>query len=109
MNLIAAITTYYSGDTDYLYAKMEDDKRNANLRHQYDYFHFIEITTVTAFIVGEADINIIVTDVNRPHHDMPEEEEILQLEPNAFIHENHIRTVAISRGIHATFVIGNMD
>ena len=88
---------------------MEDDKRNANLRHQYDYFHSIEITTVTAFIGGKADINIIVTDVNGPHHDVPEEEEVLQLEPNAFIHENHIDTVAISRGIHKIFVIGNMD
>lgn len=36
-------------------------------------------------------------------------EELLQLEPNAFIHENHIGTVAISRGILGIFVIGNMD
>ena len=47
---------------------MEDDKRNANLHHQYDYFHSIESTTVNAFIGGDTDIIIIVTDVNGPHH-----------------------------------------
>ena len=108
-NLTAAITTYYSGDTDYLYAKMEDDKRNANLRLQYDYFHSIEITTVSAFIGGEADINIIVTDVNGQRPNVDEEEESIQLEAPAFIFEDHIGTVAISRGIHAIIVVGNMD
>ena len=54
---------------------MENDKRNANLRHQYDYFHSIEITTVNAFIGGEAYINIIVTYVNGPHHNVPEDED----------------------------------
>ena len=111
-NLSIAITSYYSGDTKYVQAKIDEESSLADLSAFYESFSNIEISTVSAYIGGEAQINILITDVTQ-RRIIENEDDIddnwLQLELPEFIFEDRIATVAISRGTDLTIVIGHMD
>ena len=67
---------------------------------------------MNAYIGSEAQFNILVTNVTQPNTDREEEDrdnEWLEFETPAFIFDNHIGTVAISRGSNLFIVIGQMD
>ena len=113
-NLTIAITAYYTGDVKYIRGKIDEERTLPGMREHYSSFSNIEITTVNAYIGGEAQINILVTNVNQPSEAENQEEdarddEWLEFETPTFIFDNHIGTVAISRASDLLIVIGHMD
>ena len=109
-----AITSYYTGDVKYIRAKIEEERTLPGLWDYYNSFSNIEITTVNAYIGGEAQVNILVTDVTRPNEVENQDEdnrddEWLEFETPTFIFDNQIGTVAISRASDLLIVIGHID
>ena len=113
-NLSVAITAYYTGDVKYIRAKIEEERTLPGIKEYYSSFSNIEVTTVNAYIGGEAQVNILVTNVTQPNEAENQEEdarddEWLEFETPTFIFDNHVGTVAISRGSDLIIVIGHMD
>ena len=111
-NLSVVITAYYTGDVKYIRAKIEEERTLPRLKENYNSFSNIEVTTVNAYIGGEAQVNILVTNVTQPNPDRDEEDrenDWLEFETPVFIFDNYVGTVAISRGSDLVIVIGQMD
>ena len=113
-NLSIVITAYYTGDVTYIRGKIDEERTLPGLKDYYSSFSNIEVTTVNAYIGGEAQVNILVTDVTQPNEAENQDEdarddEWLEFETPTFIFDNQIGTVAISRASDLLIVIGHMD
>ena len=104
------VTTFYKGDFIHLkqelYNELQGDQNTLDFRR----LQTLDVSTVSAYIGGETDVQILVTGADgpatRPAHNETDE---LDQEPDEFIFDNQIATVALSRGAHALFIVGDMQ
>ena len=106
--LKVTVTTYYSGDYRYIKQKLQTELHGSTALFDIKLLQSLDASTVNAFIGGETDVQILVTNVDGPTilraHGQSDE---FDVEPDKFVFDD--QTVALSRGAHGLFIIGDMN
>ena len=104
------VTTYYKGDFIHLKQELYNELQGGQNTLDFRRLQTLDVSTVSAYIGGETDVQILVTGADGPTT-CPTQNQTDEFDqkPENFVFNDQIATVALSRGAHALFIVGDMQ